>query len=89
MSALCGRLEGWLEAAGTPGCPPRVYLGPAAPPAPPLLRPGTDRGLMEPSLGPERHAPQQLGGEQAPPRGLNRSSVGGGGADLPRLMGEC
>lgn len=89
MSALFGGVEGWVEAAGTPGCPPCVYLGQAAPPAPLLVQCGTDRGLMEPSLGPERNTPQRLDGEQAPPRWLNRSSVGEGGPDLPRLMGEC
>lgn len=89
MSALFGGVEVWLEAAGTPGCPPCVYLGQAAPPAPLLVQWGTDRGLMEPSLGPERNTPRWLDGERAPPRWLNRSSVGEGGPDLPRLMLEC
>lgn len=42
---------------GTPGCPPCVYLGQAALLAPPLARPGTDRGLMDAGLGagPQRH----------------------------------
>lgn len=86
---LCVEGGGAGGAAGTPGCPPCVYLGQTAPPAPPLAQCGTDRGLMEPSLGPERNTPQRLDGEQAPPRWLNRSSVGEGGPDLPRLMGEC
>lgn len=78
-----------MEVAGTPGCPPCVYLGQAAPPAPPLVQRGTDQGLMDLSLEPERNMPQRLDGEQAPPRWLNRSSVGEGGPDLLQLTGEC
>lgn len=89
MSALFGGVEVWVEAAGTPGCPPCVYLGQAAPPAPPPVQVGTDQGLMGPSLGPEGSAPQRLDGEQAPPRWLNRSSVGEGRPDPQRLVGEC
>lgn len=58
-------------------------------PAPPLFQRGTDQGLMDLSLEPERNTPQRLDGGQAPPRWLNRSSVGEGGPDLLQLMGEC
>lgn len=62
MSALSGGVEVWVEVAGTPGCPPCVYLGQAAPPAPPLVRSGTDRTLMDPSLRPEWNTPERLDG---------------------------
>lgn len=61
---------------------------PGPPPAPPLFQCGTDRGLMDRSLEPERNTPQRLDGERAPPRWLNRSSVGEGGADLLQLLGN-
>lgn len=89
MSALFGGGEVWVEVMGTPGYPPCVYLGQAAPLAPPQVQCGTDQGLMDLSLEPERNMPQWLDKEQAPPGWLNRSSVGEGGPDLPQLMGEC
>ncbi|TWW75424.1 Aggrecan core protein [Takifugu flavidus] len=71
MSALFGGVEVWVEVAGTPGCPPGVYLGQAAPPAPPQVQCGTDQGLMDLCLEPERNMPQRLDEDQAPPRCLD------------------
>lgn len=68
MSALFGGVEVWVEVAGMPGCPPCVYLGQAAPPAPPQVQCGTDQGLMDLRLEPEWNLPQRLDEEQAPPR---------------------
>lgn len=68
MSALFGGVEVWVEVAGTPGCPPCVCLGQAAPPGPPQVQCETDKGLMDLRLEPERNMPQRLDEEQAPPQ---------------------
>lgn len=68
MSALFGGVEVWVEVAGTPGSPPCVYLGQAAPLGPPQVQCGTDQGLMGLRLEPEQNMPQRLDEERAPPR---------------------
>lgn len=79
--AAGGSGHAWMPAM----CLPWPGRTPGPSPGPVWNRPG----LMDPSLGPKRNMPQRLDEEQAPPRWLNRSSVGEGGPDPPRLMSEC
>lgn len=79
MSALSGEVEVWVEVAGTPGCPPCVYLGQATPPE-------QTRPLWTRACDPSKTRHSGWTGGRTP---LNRSSVGEGGADMPWLTAEC